>query len=255
MKKLFARIKKIRARLARVAQQITFSGEKMRFAGKAKGRVQWGDLLPETKAWYREACFVVARTLLGNVYAEGLNDPKAKAAMEAFAVRMYAIAPDEDPIVLLHTFLEPYRQVSFLDWRAAGDTLRSATRRENRVARGDISGETRNFREVDEDEESMERFARKVKMRDMVFPLSFTSDQNLDAFCAEQDVRLDIEGIVEGLPTIKLEANPQGSWALYALQEDGVYRRTFMMREMGYAMPRYGEPTAGHKVGEEVRYG
>ena len=203
----------------------------------------WGDLSPKERSLFRAATNEMARAFLAGLYAEGLADPEAVRHFAVLSRKLDKIKAGENPFLIYHAWSRPLRQLDFLNWRqAGGHTVRSANRRANRVARGDIADTE--YRARSEAEEDIASFDRKVELRDMIFPGSFASDEAVNVFCESRDVRIDIEHVGE----LRLEANPQGSWALYALQPDGSYKRTLMVREYGFRV------LPGEKV-KEVRYG
>ena len=204
--------------------------------------INWGDFSPKERSLYKAAINEMARSFIAGLYEEGLADPEGIRHLGALSKKLEKIKAGENPFLIYHAWSRPLRQLDFLNWRLSGGTLRRANRRAKRVARGGIATELYEAR--GEAEEALEAIEAKVPCRDLLFPRSFEGDEALDRFVEKRDCSFDIEGTNE----VRLEANPVGSWAIYRLEADGCYTRTFMMREVGFK-PLYGA------VKKEVRYG
>lgn len=233
------------------------------FTGKAVGVIQVGTISMESKGTIQMASIEIARRTLESAFIEGMADPEARKHLDAFVARMDKIKSDEDPFVILHDFMFHFRQFDMFDWRRAGLTARNIKRRDNRLERGEISGEREyKARHHDADEvwdgelDYSSSFARLGK--DVAFMPVFKSNEDMEAYAEKRDLNIDLEGCLDEsfldseldefeankysslsiedvvfnqLPCLRLSTKDEnGSWAIYAMLDDDSFVRVFQMR-------------------------
>jgi len=216
------------------SQPIDFDRNKLQFKGYALGTMRFGSFQRTTQATIRVAMEGNVYSWLENTFVEGLNDPVAVKIYRTFVERMRNINADEDPYVLTEALISKLRQFDVFDWRQAGDTLRSETRRRNRVERGDISGKQRKTKTKEDMEtelyESAVNFTHGLTGRDVFYPI-YIKDADLDQFMILKDVELDVENRIDGKPAMRLSAGDDGAWAIYSLNETtDTWERYFVER-------------------------
>lgn len=198
---------------------------------------------------------------------EGEPDGEIKAGLNALLNRLDELQEGENPFEVQQVFLAHYRSaeedmLNACDYRFKG-SFRTQNRRAGRVSRGEVSSESEyKARQHDADEEwdgeldFSSSFGRLGK--DVAFMPLFKSTDKFEAYAAKRDLQIDIEGTLDDtfidselmefevnkystlsieevidhqMPCMRLSTkDDNGSWALYALLDDGSYVRVFQMR-------------------------
>lgn len=120
--------------------KINYNPKTATFSGSARGAVVWGEIPEADRVALQETIRHAANRTVESAYLEGLADKEAKRHVAAFEERFAVLRENEDPFMLLHAFQKWFRQYDMFDWRRTGETLRAITKRQNKLARGEVRG-------------------------------------------------------------------------------------------------------------------